>query len=358
MTRRKKQLFISSGLLAVLIVIALVLINKKGGFSGTTNTLTEDIGEFAIDDTASISKIIITDQDKNTGEVTRKHEGYWEINKKFRARIESIDLILYTTKEIEVRNQVPIAGRENTIRNMSVNYKKVEFFDANDNWIKTWYVGSAAKDNEGSNMILEDENGKAEIPCITYIPGFVGQLSSRFFCEEKTWRFTGVFNYEPKEIASIKVMNYDSLVESFEIKSLGKNNFSLYNAFNKPVDLFDTAAIRQYVLNYKKIHFQSFNAGTLTLKQEDSLRNAKPHYKISVTDTKGKLNEIKIYHKHLPDVDDMGNPWDFDYPWDPVRGFAVLQSGEVVIIQYSVFDHILWPIYAFTNSSRLMQKNS
>lgn len=353
MNKKKKQLLLSLTLLITLVIYVVYLTVRNGGWSGRNNTFVEEIGDFSIKDTASIYQITITDQDKNKAVIQRKEKGYWQVNGKHRARIESIDLILYTCKMIEVKSQVPIAARETIIRNLSVNYKKVEFFDAKNKWIKTWYVGGATKDNEGSYMILEDENGKAEVPCITYIPSFVGHLSSRFFCSEREWRFTGIFNYDPLDIASVKIINYDSLAEGFEIKVLDKNRFALYNAFDKPVPVFDTAAVRQYLVNYKKIHFQSFNPGTLTEKQEDSLRKAKPYYKILVTDKKGIKNELTIYHKKTPPIDELGEPWEMEVDWDPIRSFAILSSGEVVIIQFGVFDRILWPIYAFTHSTRL-----
>lgn len=353
MKKKQKQLLISLALLAGLVIFAVMQLFQKGNGD---STITEKSGDFSIKDTANIGKFIITDQDKNKAELVRKTNSYWELNGKYRARPESIDLILYTAYNIAVKNPVPKAAQENIIRNLAVMYKKVEYYDNNGNWIKTWYVGHPTKDNEGSYMLLEDENGKAKIPSVTYIPGFMGQLTSRYFYEEKSWRYTGVFNYDPREIAAIKVVNNDSVIEGFEIKALENDRFLLNNAFGKPVDIFDTAAVRQYLVNFKKIHFQSFNMGILTSAEEDSLRTAKPFYVITVTDKSGKKNEIAIYHKKLPPFDDMGQDWDFAYPWDPQRAFAILSTGEVVVIQFGVFDHVLWPVYAFTHSKRLKEQ--
>ncbi|HRE74803.1 MAG TPA: hypothetical protein PK637_05605 [Flavobacteriales bacterium] len=343
MKRRQLQLLISAAVLITLSVVVVYMKQKK-----SNSTFTKDLSDFTIEDTASIGKLKITNQDKISAELVRKHAGYWELNGKFRARVDAIDLMLTTAKKVRVKNPVPESARENIIRNLSVNYHKVEYFDLNGKAIKTWYVGHATKDHDASYMLLETPSeGKSSLPYVTYIPGFAGELSSRYFCVEEEWRFTGIFNYDPSEIIAVSIRNNDYPEESFEVKVLDKNLFALHDQFGKKVERFDTAGVRQLVVNFKKIHFETLNRGILSPLQEDSLRKAKPYYEISVTDKKGEKKEIKVFHKKLPPHNMNNEPFEQDYPYDPERAFAQIPGGEIVVIQFFVFDKILWPIDAF-----------
>lgn len=349
MNKGKIQLYVSVVILAILAAVTFTLTQKK-----SNSSFGKELSDFAIADTASIGKVIITDQDKNRVELERKDAGYWSLNTKFRARIDAINLILATCNKIKMKNPVPENARENIIRNLAVSYHKVEYFNLDGDPLKTWYVGHAAKDQEGSYMILETPGeGKSDLPYVTYIPGFAGQLTSRFFASEKEWRFTGIFNYDPKSIASVKMVNYDAPEESFEVRADKNDIFSLIDHKGKSIPQFDTVAVRQFLVNFRKIHFETFNKGVLTAVQEDSIKKARPYYSIRVTEKSGESTDLIIFHKNVPKKDVSGADYVGDYQWDPERAFALIPSGEIVVIQFFVFDKILWPVYAFTHSTRI-----
>ncbi|MBX7093426.1 MAG: hypothetical protein K1X56_01810 [Flavobacteriales bacterium] len=349
MKKNQIRLILSLTVFIGLLVVVIIMMRNK-----SNSTFKKELSNFAIEDTASISKFVITNQDKKSVTLTRKSPDHWELDGKYRARIESVYLILEVCKKIEVKSPVPESARKNVLRNMAVEYFKAEFYGANDQLIKTWYVGYPTKDHDASYMILETpEEGKSDLPYITYIPGFHGQLTSRFYIDPLAWRFTGVFNYDPAEIASVSMTNNDSIHESFEVKVTGENEFQLIDFMNRKVPVFDTAAVRQFVVNFKKIHFETFNKGILSPLQEDSLRHAKPYYIVQVKTKKGESKKLNIYHKKVPPKNSVGNENTGEYPWDPERAFALLPDGQIVVIQFFVFDKILWPIYAFTHSTRL-----
>jgi hypothetical protein len=95
------------------------------------------------------------------------------------------------------------------------------------------------------------------------------------------------------------------------------------------------------------VAFEGFNRGVLNEKQEDSLRKAIPFADITVTDVSGNSIQLKTYRKApLPDQLDMeGN----SYPYDIERLYALLPTGEVIIMQYGTVDKIWRAILNFTN---------
>jgi hypothetical protein len=197
-------------------------------------------------------------------------------------------------------------------------------------------------------MLLETpENGKGETPYITYIPGFVGELTSRFFTGIEDWRDSEVFDYSPREIAAIKILNNDYPEESFELKVPQDNVYLLFNRNGKQSKGCDTVAVRQFLVNFKNIHYETLVKRHLTKIQEDSLIRATPFYIVKVTDRNGHENKVSIYHKKNPGINDMGEEVDPALSWDPERAFILLPSGEFALIQFSVFDKILWPLGVF-----------
>jgi hypothetical protein len=346
MNKKKRRLFMSFTILLILLGIAYYLASSAGYFGENRTTLKQDEYNFRIEDTSAVHTVRITNQDKISVEMTRAENSEWNLNGKYLARIDAINLILRTAKLIDMKSPVPRSARENIMKLLAVNFKKVEFIDEDGDMIKTWYVGNPTKDNAGSYMLLETpDHGKYEQPYVMEIPGFAGELTSRFFVDEIAWRSTVVFAYDPLEIASVKVDNFDNISEGFEIRSPFKSSFRLFDYKGKEIPKFDTVAVRAYLVNYKKIPFETFNKGTLTKSQEDSLLLSRPYYKVEVTDRQGTKKEITIFHKTAlkDDVDAYGIPYEFDTQ----RAYALLQSGEFVVIQFDTFDKILWPVQAF-----------
>lgn len=346
MKRNTTWFIIAVVVLAVLTWWAYTIVAGDKGFSGKTSTISEAETDFGISDTASVTKIIITNQDHQKAVLTKAEPGLWRLNDEYMARIDAINVILNTAKRIKAREKVSEQGKENILKNMAVKYNKVEYF-AGDTWLKTWYVGHPTKDADGSFMILETpENGKAENPYITHIPGFSGELSAPFFTDPYEWRDHAVFRYDVKDIASVEFYNSDSSSHNYRINVLGENLFEMKDGSNKPVKAFDTVAVRAFLLNFKNINFLTLNKGHLSKEQEDSLRKAQPFIRLVITNKQKVKDELKIYHKKVQpgQVDLEGKP----YRWDIDLAFARLRTGEIAVIQFGHFAKILWPLEAFT----------
>jgi len=353
---KKKNIYLIFSLLALIVLsyFAYTIANEEKVFSGTKTTIEEAESAFLIEDTASITKIIITNQDKQQVILERVQPDLWRMNNEFQARIDGITTILKTARRIEAREKVSDKGKENIVKNIAVSHHKVEYFSG-DTWLKTWYVGSPTQDASGSFMILETpENGKSENPYITHIPGFTGELSAPFYTDPYDWRDHSVFRYKPEHIKSVEFVNYDSTQHNFRLNVLGTNLFELKDKNGKPVNNFDTTAVRAYLLNFNNINFLTLNRGHLSKTQEDSLKKAKPFIKLAVTNSDNFKDELVIYHKkaQASQVDLEGKP----YAWDIEMAFARLKTGEIAVIQFGHFAKVLWPLQAFTVNSGYVNK--
>ena len=148
---------------------------------------------------------------------------------------------------------------------------------------------------------------------------------------------TGVFNYDPLEIASISVKQPDSAQHNFKIIANGKNSFGLFSN-DRAIESFDTAAVRGYLLYYKKIHFERHN-NEYGEKEIDSLRKATPYVTIEVKTKSGDAKKVVLHKRKYGylKLDLQGKPLEYDQD----RLWVFLDDGTLVIGQFHVFGKLL-----------------
>jgi hypothetical protein len=336
-------------LLAILIIIggiAWYLINN----SSSSSLSSKPLADFAIEDTASINKIIITDQFGEIAKVERvPGQKLWRLNDKYPARTDVIDLILATIKRIRIRGNVSEKAEENMMKLIVTNSKRVEIFQGGEMPAKIFYVGIPTPDHTGTHMLLEIPGiGRSSEPYITHMDGFSGFLTTRFFTDENEWRFTGVFNYPELDIQTISVENYIDPSSSLAVEYKGGNDIRLFDGFNmstktfgNEIPMFDTIAIKNFILLFKKMHVESYNTG-LTPQSQDSLRNIPPSYRISVIDNQGNTNNIQLYRRksNKDYLDENGNPkiWDVGHFW------GLVNNKDFALAQTYTFDPVIQPL--------------
>ncbi|MFI5204063.1 MAG: hypothetical protein ACHQF2_06155 [Flavobacteriales bacterium] len=341
---KKRKNIISVVALLVLGVIAFFVAKNEGWFSGGYSTLNKGLSDFGIRDTASVDRMIITTQDENKVELVRKSTSEWEVNGKYKARKDCIFNLLEMAARIKVRSTVGEKSRDNVIKRIAVNYKKIEFF-VNGRSNKTYIVGPSAMDNIGTYMVLETpSDGRSAEPYIMEIPGFPGVLDARLFTDENEWRFTGIYNYDYHTIRKVRVTNHEKMQESFVLSVNKKNELSLTGIDDSPVKAFDTVGARGYLMNFQKIHYES-RVRLLTKTQVDSMLLQMPYYTVEVTNDKNEKNTVRVYHmpSHSGEKDLDGTL----LAWNPERAYAILSTGEAVVVQFHVFDKILRSLQSF-----------
>jgi hypothetical protein len=342
----KKNLILT--LVFVVLAVASAVVYLQ---SNSSTIADEPLTDFAIEDTAQVNKVIITDHLGKMATLERvPGERLWKLNGKLEAREDAVNLMLKTFNRIRIRGNVSDSSRDNMLKLLASSSKRVEIFTGGDEPAKIWYVGIPTPDHTGTLMLLEIPGiGRSEEPYIVHMEGFTGFLSTRFFTNEMEWRYTGIFEYPHLEIRKVRMINHMIPADSWEVRFGGGNNLELWScnaagASEKKVSRFDTTAVKDQLLLFKKIHVESFNT-QLSEQQTDSLRNASPAYTLEVTDNSGKSTTIDLHLKPSKKAieDDYGNiiPFDLDYFW------AKTQDGEIAMAQSFNFSPLLNPIGKF-----------
>ena len=318
-------------LLAILVISSLVLffMNKE------SNTFSEELSDFAVEDTSSINKVFFADKHGNTVTLTKGENNNWLVNNEFIARSEAIGFLLKTIKDIKVKHPVSNSMHDRIIKNLASSAVKVEIFTDNlDESYKTYFIGGEAKDLIGSFMLLENSSRAF----IVYIPGFNGFLSPRYTIDGTTvgsdlWRDRNIFEYKPEDIKTVNVTNHDDPTQSFKMHR--QNEYYSFTKNNVTKVIPDSQG-DVYMDLFKSVNCEGFMND---FSKKDSIFNSKPFYTISITDKKGKVDSLIAYHKEPKRVEylqDNGEKLEYDVD----RMYAKLNT-DLILIQFYVFDKIL-----------------
>ncbi len=303
----------------------------------------EALSDFAVKDTALVDRINIYDTQGNEVFFVRDTDKKWTQEGGACVQQHMIHVLLETFKYIAVKSPVPEGAVDHVNKRIAVNHKKVEIFQEGK-LVKTWFVGNATQDRYGTYMLLsEPDKGKSPEPFIMYMPNMYGSLETRFSTNPLDYFCSEIFLYDPLNIKQVNVKIPDSTVLNYSIKTIDKNTFELYNNENKITE-FDTAKVRLYLTFFQKVHFEYHNR-TYTPQQVDSLRKSKPYYVVEVIDKNDKKNRVATYLKE-PAFD----RYDFDgnlIPYDLDRMWAFTNDGQLVVVQFFVFDKLLRDVNYF-----------
>jgi hypothetical protein len=342
--KNNRRLYFSLFMLVALLVVAYITALKNGWFDESLTANESPQSEFAVKDTASIDKFIITKSSGETATLTRDKKEGWIVNGKVKAKPESIVLIMRAFKNVAVKTRVGAAARNNVIKNIAAYHRKIQIFQ-NGEWTKTWYIGNLSADKTGSYFLLETPAmGKSDEPFIMELASFQGQLDIRFYTEEADWKFTGVFNYHPNDIKEIKLESGENEKDGFTLKSLPNRKLELIDYLGGKINGFDTLTARAYMYGYKKIHYEQM-AKRLSFSQIDSLKKSKPLFKITVKDAANNEKGISLYN-----MPNYGKETDLEgkvLQYNSQRAYGILTNDEVVVVQFYVFSKLLRPANSF-----------
>jgi hypothetical protein len=234
-------------------IIFIVLAVAVGLFikSRTTNTFGGSENDFAIKDTNKIYRIFIGDRDENTAELTKQPDGTWQINGKYKARQDAIDLLLETANKIDVLYILPDAAKQNVYKELQEQGRLVRFYDKNGKKLKGYQVGDRAIDQQGTHVMMEG----SEQPYVVHIPIWAGHLTPRYMIPEKDWRDRSVFEIPYDKIEMVSVEYPSQRIHSF-ILTQKSGDFSIapfYETTTKINTPINKAAAQQYVTKFKKL---------------------------------------------------------------------------------------------------------
>ena len=291
--------------------------------------------EFAVKDTSSVDKIIISDAYSNTIELVRGTKNWTDANGECITQ-DNVQYILDAIKNIEFKAYLAKEAQANFNKRMIAQHTKVEIFQQGE-WVKTWYIGPPSQDHYGQIMLLDSkEDGKSDIPVMMSIRGVKGIIEPRFFADKRSWKCTNIFAVPLEKIAKVDVKIMTDPRLSFSVTKVG-SILSVFQA-GKKLENADNSMTFRYLQNYKKIHYDLANF-ELSKRQVDSVKHAKPFSTISLRETTGKRTFLKLFtlKSNEPTKNEYGEVLNIDYN----KFWCLLPNGELVKCQYFVFDPLL-----------------
>ncbi len=328
--------------IAVILVILLgsvslwlTLTHKKKG------TLKDNPFAFAVEDTASITKIHMTTKAQKDVTLERKNKGEWTVNGRHLARVDAMNVLLETINKISIRDVASKAAHDNLMRDFASTSIKVELFSGGKR-IRLYFVGNDNPDNTGTYMLLGDaETGEiANDPYMMEIPGFIGYLSVRYLVDEGEWRSRVIFRYVPTEIKSITMEDKRNPDSSFVITLVNDHRFSVTRLGGMPLEKCDTLRVKQYISYFTNIQYEGID-DKITDTRKDSILRAGPRFAITVKDVTGNENRIVMYAKP-PRAGQVDGHTKQPAKEDLDRMYGIINADkQFYIVQYWVFGNLL-----------------
>ncbi len=287
--------------------------------------------DFAIEDTASITKIFLADTKNEQSLLERQPDGTWMVNGKFKADENKLNLLLQTMHDMKLRNPVSSAEHNTVIKELTVAGIKVEFYTAKG-LLKTIYVGQITLDQSGTYMMIDGSSA----PFITHIPGFVGYLTPRFNTRQIKWKSKLIFDSKPETIQRIEVQYPAAPQKTFAIDNTQITQPVVFDGIGKKVDA-DVNFTKFVVASFNQLYCEGFD-DNFTQQQQDSIFNAPIYCTIKLLTKNNKQYSLQLHLKGLDKrtkarFDESGNPLDVDT--EKYFGFANGDKNMVYIQQYN-----------------------
>ncbi len=339
----------------LIVLLALALLALILFLTRSDSTFRRSLSNFAVEDTATVTRIYMSDKNNNELLLARTDSGNWILNDRYPAHVFNVQMLLQTIHDIRVWEPVAKKARNTVIKLMAAEAVKVEIYQKryrigvaglrlfpHEKLVRVYYVGGATPNNRGSYFLMEG----SDEPFVVFLPELRGFVSSRFTPFEKYWRDYTVMKKTFPEIARVRVEIPETPGYSYEVINHGTNALSLLTLPDrKLVADFDTLKLMNFLTGFRNLNFEAI-LNDMDPVRKDSIISSRPFIILTVTDTAGVEKVITTYHKKgFEDVfDDDGKP----LPWDPDRLYALVNDGkDFVLIQYFVFHKVLRPLPFF-----------
>ncbi|MCD6013327.1 MAG: hypothetical protein K0Q79_3189 [Flavipsychrobacter sp.] len=299
---------------------------------------------FTVKDTSAIGKIFLVSPDGESILVERTDSG-WMVNKQYKALPSTLNLLLKTFVQQAALYPVTKNALDNAIKIMATDHIKTEIYDRAGKKITSFYVGGAAVNNTGTNMLMEG----AETPYVVHITSFNGALTPRYTTRITDWRDRTIFNMPPEEIKSVSVKYIEKPINSFEIVRDGEN--VTINADPRIVKHLDSPNYRRarvFLKYFTNVNCEGYLNG---LPDNDTTIKTAPRYcTIELNGLHGQHQSVDIYwmaiNKRSKNLT-VSNPYVPD-GYDADRLYAIINNyKDTVLIQQWAFRNIFHNAYEF-----------
>lgn len=306
------------------------------------STLKGELKDFAIKDTASITKIFLAERQGNQVLLTRSESGIWMVNNTYKADPVKINLLLATMHDVSVRNPLGEKEHNTVVASLATASIKAEFYTS-DGLLKTIYVGSGSADQTGTFMLIEGST----VPYITHIKGFVGYLTPRFYPFAIKWRSKEVFTIPEEKLNSVKVVYPQQPELSFEI--LNGPAIQVKDNNGKLMDGINVSFAKYYLACFSNLFIEGFD-DEMPSAANDSIRNTQPFCIITAKHHGQEETKLTLLYKPVDKrtklmYDNEGNL----LPRDTEKYFAYINNDTAIAYaQQFVFGKVLKTVGDFT----------
>ncbi len=324
---KKNTLYII--VLLVLVAVAYYVYTTKGSKSSISNRLKD----FAVEDTSSIDKIIISNKNGSVLKLT-KTNGQWMANDTIKARKDMIRTLLETIKRVSIKSPVNKAMKDNVMKQLATGAVQVEIFVDGD-LEKKYFVGGATQDGLGTFYLLDN----SDEPIVAHIPGFDGYLTVRYNTNQEVWRDREVFRYFPQNIDIITIDYPNLKKESFSLRISGKDYISLTNgAGDTATGNINGEYLRNYLINYTDVQYENI-ANAKKIKLGEVLLPENLICTITVFDKSGTSKKVELFRRFFDGQNFIasGNENDLDQN----RMFIRVNGKDVYNAQYNAFSKLI-----------------
>ena len=331
----------------ILVTIALVLVLNQ-----RSSTLRQGASDFAVVDTANITRIFIVDKNNNSVLLERKSPSEWTLNREFKAQTFQVNALIKTMADLEVRSPVPIAARNNVIARLAASNRKVEIYQhgyginlfnliklfPRERLAKVYYVGGPTADNLGTYMLMEG----ADEPFIVFIPSFRGFVAAMYSPIADNYRDHSIFSTRFRDLKLVEMEFFEEPEESYVIRRLSDEVIEFIPEYSDVPVAYDTIRVLEFLTSFAKIRFESLLNNKVDQAFRDSVTSLTPAHIITLTDTDDQESQITTFRKGRLESDPE------DWPYDLNRMYGLVNDGrDFVLVQYFVFDKLLRPASYF-----------
>jgi hypothetical protein len=295
---------------------------------------------FKVDDIGSITKIVLTREDKEQSTLTKTDAG-WMVNNKYAARQELTDQLLDAIKRIETLSPVPKRAHDNVLKEMLQKNIRVEIYTGKDKPERVYFVGGPTLDNAGTYMIQEIDGKPASRPYIIYVPGLQGYVTSRYATNPEVWRSRAVFNTDPARIQAVTISYKDKPTESFTIAKNAADSLTFYTYDNKiPQPQPKQAFLKVFTSYINTITVETYANSSV---KRDSILKQAPYASIKVVNKDKSTQTVNLYYQEANkrskrEFDEKGNEVliDVDRLW-----VGLNENKDFAVGQYVLFGKLL-----------------
>jgi hypothetical protein len=327
-------------LISLSFLTALILTACNGGDQSNGLEALKAQYDFAVPDTASITKIVIRDKKPSSVTLERTAKG-WVVDSVHPVRKDAIEVLLKTLSEVRLKNFVTESAVPEVEQRMEVYGKWVEVFVGMQR-VKHYIVGTETPDMLGTYYKMVG----AELPFSVYIQGFNGYLSTRFFTESTLWRDRTIFGLAPAAIKNIEmVLPQDPsggwVITRQNLKDLNgpllepastPEHWSMVDASFETVQVKDDLALFTVVKSVQTLKYEGaiIPSDNVWIKK-DSIFASTPAFELLVNTAEGQQLRTRAFYKK-PEGQQQAADGTV-HVWDPDRFYAELPDGRMALIQ-------------------------